>query len=256
MNDASFMVERTVLIRARRGTVFRYFTDSARFAAWWGAGSSIEPHPGGKVEIRYPNGVTAGGEVSEIVEGQRIVFSYGYDAPDKPIARGASRVTITFTDEKGATRVHLQHAVSTEAARDAHVPGWRFQLSMFANVVAKEAEGEVASLADRYLAAWSEKDEAARLRALDSIVTGDIQLRDAFACLSGRDDVAAHMGASQMHMPGIELRREGEPLFCQGSALVDWTARKPDGTVAMRGTNALEIVDGRVASVTGFSRRP
>jgi len=30
------VLERTVLIRAKRETVFRYFTDSERFAAWWG----------------------------------------------------------------------------------------------------------------------------------------------------------------------------------------------------------------------------
>ena len=43
----TFVVERTVLIAARRETVFDYFTDSARFAAWWGKGSTIDPRPGG-----------------------------------------------------------------------------------------------------------------------------------------------------------------------------------------------------------------
>ena len=32
-------LERTVFIAATRATVFRFFTDSERFAAWWGAGS-------------------------------------------------------------------------------------------------------------------------------------------------------------------------------------------------------------------------
>ena len=66
MKGLDHVVERTVTIAARRETVFRYFTDSERFAAWWGAGSTIEPRAGGAVHVRYPNGVVAGGEVVEI----------------------------------------------------------------------------------------------------------------------------------------------------------------------------------------------
>jgi len=42
-------LNRAVVIRARRETVFRFFPDSTRFAAWWGSGSAIEPRPGGAV---------------------------------------------------------------------------------------------------------------------------------------------------------------------------------------------------------------
>ena len=38
MKGREHVVERTVTIAARRETVFGFFTDSARFAAWWGAG--------------------------------------------------------------------------------------------------------------------------------------------------------------------------------------------------------------------------
>ena len=40
MKELEHVVERTVTIAARRETVFRYLTDSGRFAAWWGAGST------------------------------------------------------------------------------------------------------------------------------------------------------------------------------------------------------------------------
>ena len=45
MNDAPLphSLDRTIVIRARRETVFRYFTDSLRWAKWWGAGSMIDP---------------------------------------------------------------------------------------------------------------------------------------------------------------------------------------------------------------------
>ena len=63
---AAHILERTLTIAAGRDTVFAYFTDGLRFAAWWGAGSSIDAHAGGAVRIRYPNGATASGEVLEI----------------------------------------------------------------------------------------------------------------------------------------------------------------------------------------------
>ena len=52
-------LDRTIVIRARRETVFRYFTDSLRWAQWWGAGSMIDPEVGGKLFVRYPNAVEA-----------------------------------------------------------------------------------------------------------------------------------------------------------------------------------------------------
>ena len=39
-------LDRTVVIRARPETVFGFFTDSGRWAAWWGAGSTIDPQAG------------------------------------------------------------------------------------------------------------------------------------------------------------------------------------------------------------------
>ena len=110
--DLPNRLDREVLIRATRSTVFRYFTDSARFAAWWGTGSSIDARPGGTVLIRYPNGVEAGGEVVEVAAGERIVFTYGYRDRAKPVAWGASRVTVTFADHAQGTLLTLRHDFS------------------------------------------------------------------------------------------------------------------------------------------------
>ena len=56
-------LQRSLLIRAERSTVYGYFIDSARFAAWWGQGSSIDGKPGGAVRIVYPDGSVASGSV-------------------------------------------------------------------------------------------------------------------------------------------------------------------------------------------------
>jgi uncharacterized protein YndB with AHSA1/START domain len=249
------LLERTVVIRARRSTVFRYFTDPARFAAWWGGGSDIEGRPGGRVQIRYPNGVTAGGEVLEVVPDERIVFSYGYDDPAKPLARGGSRVTITLEEHPEGTLLRLVHALADAGTRDAHVPGWRFQLSLFANAVAGELAAELPGRLDRYFALWSEPDPQARAAALADLVTDDVVFRDAFAALAGRDDLSAHIAASRQHMPGLTLTREGAPLCCQGTALVEWTARTPGGPPRARGTNIFDLTpDGRFERIVGLWR--
>ena len=87
---------RRVLIRASRDIVFSYFTDPARWEAWWGAGSTIDARPGGRMSIVYPNGITASGQVVEVVAPERIVFTYGYES-GQPIAPGASRVASRST---------------------------------------------------------------------------------------------------------------------------------------------------------------
>ena len=68
-------LDRTVTIQASPETVFRFFTDSARWAAWWGPGSSIDARPGGAVHIRHPNGVENAGQVLEIAPPESISFT-------------------------------------------------------------------------------------------------------------------------------------------------------------------------------------
>jgi uncharacterized protein YndB with AHSA1/START domain len=246
-------LERTVLIRAKRETVFRYFTDSERFAAWWGAGSTIDARPGGPLRIRYPNGVLASGEVVEVAPPERIVFTYGYEDPAKPVRPGGSRVTVTLQERKDGTLLHLRHELPDAAARDQHVQGWRYQLAVFANVVTRELSAGLAPAVDAFFAAWSEKDDGRRRAALAAVATEDVTFADAFSCTAGIEDLVAHLSAAQMHMPGVVLERTGDVRQCQGTAVVEWAAKGPDGAPRGRGTNVFELApDGRIARVVGF----
>ena len=107
-NTLPHALDRTVLIEAEPETVFRFFTDPARWAMWWGAGSTIDARPGGQMRIRYPGGVEATGEVIEVDAPRRLVFTYGY-VSGKPIPPGASLVTIRLSTERDATRLSLIH---------------------------------------------------------------------------------------------------------------------------------------------------
>lgn len=247
-------LDRTVTIQAPRQTVFRFFTDSARWASWWGAGSTIDATPGGKVLIRLPGGVEVSGEVLEVTSPDRIVFTYGY-ASGTPVPPGASTVTIRLEALAGGTRLHLGHTFSETAARDQHVQGWRYQLAVFANVVLDEANADAPAKVDAWFEMWSDADAAARERALNAVAAPDVVFRDRYSQLSGHADVLPHIAAAQHFMPGVALRRDGDIRHCQGTVLAEWIATGPDGQARGRGTNVFTIgADGRFTSVTGLWR--
>lgn len=245
-------LDRTVLIRADRALVFRFFTDPARWAAWWGAGSSIDARTGGHVFIRYPNGIEVSGEVVEVVAPDRVVFTYGY-VSGSPIAAGASLVTIELDDAPGGTRVRLSHAFADPTVRDHHVQGWRYQLSLFANAVANEAHGEAGAAIDRWFAAWSDPDAAARSEAIGGLASPAITMRDQFSAVEGLTDLLEHLSAVHRFMPGMTIARDGAVRQCQGTAIADWIAKGANGQEQGRGTNVFTLTsDGRIEGVTGF----
>ena len=252
MSALDHRLDRTIVIEAPQAAVFKYFTDPARWAAWWGAGSTIDARPGGRVFVRYPDGTEAAGEVVDVTPPTRIVFTYGY-VKGEPIAPGESLVTIELEPAARGTRLHLAHAFADAAVRDHHVQGWRYQLSLFANVVADEIHAGAAALVDGWFAAWAEPDEAARAAALAAIASPDVHMRDRFSCIHGRDELIPHITAAQRFMPGLRLQRSGDPRHCQGTVLAGWTAVGPDGGPRGQGTNVFTLgPDGRIEAVTGF----
>lgn len=248
----TYTLDRILTIEAPRDLVFAFLTDNDRWAAWWGAGSTIDPRPGGAVRIQLPGNVGVAGEVLEITPPARLVFSYGY-VSGAPIPAGGSRVAIVLDETTAGTRVHLTHEFSDATSRDHHVQGWRFQLSLFANVVANDLHRDAATLADAWFAAWQEVDETARRQSLERIATADVQFRDRYSRLAGLDDLMPHITASQRFMPGLRLERRGEARHCQGTVLVEWAAVGPDGAERGRGTQVFTLgPDGRIRRATGF----
>jgi uncharacterized protein YndB with AHSA1/START domain len=249
MTERPHALERDITIRARPETVFRYFTDSARFARWWGEGSTIDPAPGGRVRIRYPNAVVVTGEVVEIDPPRRIVFTYAYG---ETAAQDPTLVTIALEPHADGTRLRLRHEFSDAKTRDAHVQGWRYQLAVFARLVAEEALAKAAERVDAFLAAWGEPDAARRRELIESCAAKTIVFRDRFSATDGIDEMLANLEAVRMHMPGVSLVREGAVRVVHGTALAGWTAQK-DGAPMGRGTNVVDFdADGRIVAVVGF----
>jgi uncharacterized protein YndB with AHSA1/START domain len=248
-----YQMERVIHIEAPIETVFRYFTDSARWAAWWGAGSSIDARPGGAVKIVHPNGIEAGGEVVDIEKDARIAFTFGY-ASGQPMAVGTSVVTIRVRAQGNGTELSLTHVFAAEAARDMHVQGWRYQLSLFGNTVANEVHANAAEMVDGWFEVWNMTDKAKRNLALEKIASPCLTFRDRNSLLDGVADVSEHISAALRFMPGITLARRGGVRQCQGTALADWGAVTADGTERMTGTSVFRLgADGRIDGVVGIT---
>ena len=252
MSALPHRLDRVIVIQASRETVFRFFTDSQRWAAWWGVGSTIEAKAGGKVYIRNPGGVEALGEVLEIVAPERLVFTYGF-ASGQPIPAGSSRATIELEAVGAATRLHLLHEFPDAAVRDEHIQGWRYQLAVFSNVVSDEAQAGAASRVDAWFDVWAEPNADVRRQALSAIAIDQLRFRDRFSLIDGLAELDPHIAAAQRFMSGMRLTRAGGIRHCQGTVLADWVARGADGQERGHGTNVFTFRgDGLIESVVGF----
>ena len=251
-----YQLDRVITIAAPRETVFSFFTDNARWAAWWGKGSTIDARAGGRVHIVHPGNVEVSGEVVALSPPDSITFTYGYGAGG-PIPPGGSLVTIRLEPHSEGTRLHLTHTFSDIAQRDHHVQGWRFQLSLFSNAVLNLLHGRAEATVDAWFGLWSEPDADARTRTLARIASPDVHFHDRFSALEGAEEVDAHVTAAQRFIPGLSLRRRGSVRHCQGVVLADWDAIGSDGGSRGAGTNVFHLgADGRIASATGFWTLP
>jgi uncharacterized protein YndB with AHSA1/START domain len=245
-------LDRTLSLAARRETVFSFFTESERWEAWWGAGSRIDPRPGGEARIRYPNGIEAGGVVLEVSPPHRLVFTFGF-LSGEPIPLGASRVTIELIEAAPGTLLRLRHEFAEATVRDAHVQGWRYQLALFANLVADTVQVSADAVVDAWFAAWSEPEPNRRHDILRATVGPGVQFRDRFSATDGVDDLEAQLEAVHRFMPGTTLARAGDLRHCQSTALADWTATGADGTARGSGTNAFRFdSESRLVEIVGI----
>ena len=253
MSHLPYTTSREIVIEADREIVFSFFTDSARWADWWGAGSTVDPRPGGELRIRHSNGFVSEGQVLEVNKPERFVFTFSLQT-QRIIPPEESRVTMHLEPKGEGTLVRVTHEVADPAVRDLLVQGWRFHFSLFANAVANYVNAGAPDVIDQWFALWSEPDAAAREATLARIAARKIRFRDRYSRLDGTDEVVAHTGAAQKFMPGMRLERRGGVRHCQGTVLADWVARSTDGQVKMSGTSVFSLAPGlRIDSVTSVS---
>jgi uncharacterized protein YndB with AHSA1/START domain len=113
--------------------VFKVWTSREHLLRWWGPRDfttqsfDMDFRPGGawRACIRSPNGKDhiMRGVYREIVEPQRIVFTFAWEHNGKPGHQ--TLVTVTFTEHHGKTRLTFHQATFESIAdRDSHLGGW------------------------------------------------------------------------------------------------------------------------------------
>lgn len=126
----SIAVTREVRIRARPETIFPFFTDPALMVRWMGAAAEAEPEPGGLYRVDINGGYVARGEFVEIVQPERVVFTWGWEAEDSLVRPGTSTVEVTLTPDGEETLVRLVHRdLPSEDSAAAHTEGWEHYLA-------------------------------------------------------------------------------------------------------------------------------
>lgn len=141
------IVEVSLHIPATPGTVFRYFTDPARYTQWMGSHAALEPAPGGAYRVQMADGFAAAGTFTEVDPPHRLVFTWGWADDDaaqhvlhEPAGTGSSalppgstRVDVTLDADNGGTRLTLRHHdLATSELRDAHQVAWETYLPRLA----------------------------------------------------------------------------------------------------------------------------
>jgi uncharacterized protein YndB with AHSA1/START domain len=144
MKDAEGkLIQQTLWMDARPETVWRYFTDPARLARWWGQ-AELDVRPGGILRVSMQEGPrpVMRGEFVELVPYERIVFTFGWEAtPAAPdIPPGSTRVEVTLTEDDGGTTLTLQHIGLPPALGTETGDGWAHVLDLLRKAATSHRE--------------------------------------------------------------------------------------------------------------------
>jgi len=117
-------IEISVHIDASPSTVFRYFIDPVRMAAWMGRAADLDPRPGGVFRVDIDEGHIARGAYLEVVPDERVVFTFGWEN-NSGVPPASTTVEIVLSRHGDGTVVRLRHlGLPDDDARTQHGQGW------------------------------------------------------------------------------------------------------------------------------------
>jgi uncharacterized protein YndB with AHSA1/START domain len=123
---------REIVIDATPETIWPFLTDPARQVEWYGTEAELDPRPGGVCRVLVAGQFRASGQFVEVVPGERVVFTFGWEDEGNPVPPGSTTVEITLHPEGGKTRVRLVHRGLPDEAADVHGQGWAHYLGRLA----------------------------------------------------------------------------------------------------------------------------
>jgi uncharacterized protein YndB with AHSA1/START domain len=118
-------IERELTIAASPETVWDLLVDPEKASRWMGLQSWSEPKPGGLYRVEVIPGNIARGEYVELDRPNRLVFTWGWEGDDNPVAPGSTTIEFTLTADGDGTHVHFVHSGLPSAESGAsHGHGW------------------------------------------------------------------------------------------------------------------------------------
>lgn len=120
---------REIMIDATPETIWPFLTEPGRHVEWQGTVAELDPRPGGVYRVLVAGQFQSAGEYVEVVEREKVVFTFGWEQEGNPIRPGSTTVEITLHPEGDKTLVRLVHRGLPDEAVADHEHGWEHYLS-------------------------------------------------------------------------------------------------------------------------------
>ena len=123
---------REIMIDATPETIWPFLTEPGKHVEWQGTVAELDPRPGGVYRVLVAGQFQSAGEYVEVVEREKVVFTFGWEQEGNPIRPGSTTVEITLHPEGDKTLVRLVHRGLPDEAVADHEHGWEHYLSRLA----------------------------------------------------------------------------------------------------------------------------
>ena len=132
MDEEKTRLQLRQFISASRAQVFKAWTHPEWVSRWFAPGdmtvpiADVDVRVGGQYRIQMKNSegkvYTTTGEYQEIIVNEKLVFSWGWEGPQ----RHESRVTVELHDKDSGTELVLTHErLESEESAGKHTQGWQ-----------------------------------------------------------------------------------------------------------------------------------
>lgn len=123
---------REIVIDATPETIWPFLTEPDRHVEWDGTEPELDARPGGIYRVLVAGQHQAAGEYVEVVPGEKVAFTFGWEQEGNTITPGSTTVVITLHPEGEKTRLRLVHSGLPDDAISDHTVGWDHYLGRLA----------------------------------------------------------------------------------------------------------------------------
>ena len=111
---------------------------------------------------------------------------------------------------------------------------------------------EVSKVAEAYIGAWNEVNDAQRADVLRSGWTSDASYVDPLMRGSGAAQISSLIGAVHQRFPGFRFKLKGVPSGYEQYVRLSWSFGPEGAEAPVEGSDFIELREGKIRSVVGF----